>query len=143
MQKKNSGLELGGSMKSEKFKKLEQELEVATSKLRKTEGMLGTAIASTVGHMNKNIKLNDILNLPILVPYGDHSEFKVIKITRTGMLDVESTINSRIIKRVTFDIIAHEPLYAVIEDIMRLYVELEEEKAEMNNGSVDLSKFRK
>lgn len=130
-------------MKSEKFKQLEKELEVLTEKLRKTEKMLSKAVAMTKGKMNRGIKDGAILELPVLVPYGDDYEFEVINRTPTGMLDVKSTTNPRVIIRVTFDIKAHEPLYDIVFEMMRLYSELEEEKGIMNKDSVDLSKFRK
>ncbi|KFZ25815.1 MAG: hypothetical protein KQ78_01771 [Candidatus Izimaplasma bacterium HR2] len=129
--------------KSEKFKELEEKLGTLNNTLKKTEKMLSTAIAMTKGDMNKSVKIGDVLKLPILVPFGDSYEFKVIKKTKTGMLDVENIDTPRIIIRVTFDVKAHEPLYGIIYEMMELYVKLEEEREKMSTGSVNLNKFRK
>ena len=129
--------------RSKKFKELEEKLGNLNNQLKKNEKMINRTVVMTKGNMNKDVELGDILYLPILVPFGDPYKFKVIKKTKTGMLDVENIDTPRIIIRVTFDIKAHRPLYGIIYEMMELYAELEEERTKMNNGSVDLNKFRK
>jgi len=130
-------------MKSKKFNELEKELIGLNSELKKTEKMLEMAVSLTKGNMNKDIEIGDVLQLPVLVPYGDPFEFRVIKKTKTGMIDVENTTNSRVVIRVTFDVNAHSPLYDTVFKMMELYDALEKEKAIMEEGTVNLKKFRK
>jgi len=125
------------AIRTERFKELERRLLTLNNQLRKKEIEVASK-AQAIKIMNKNVKKGDIIELPVLVALGEHTEFKVIGITPTGMLHVESTISASDVHTVTFDIEVHEPLFDIVMEMMQIYADLEEERTKMKEGYVDL-----